>query len=331
MKKKIYFVDSDFDNIKNSKRKDDCCVRNVGDDWVLPLPIALCEYFSITDSAEEADIFMQLHNWEYSIHNWSKTGHETFSGDFKMESLIKKYGRSKKYVFYIWDWYTWNDKYTGAGDKVPFGSYDRERLSKVLSYCDFVFVPNEGTRQCLINYKVRHAEVLIPFTRLFEPEENEVSDMDYIAVVQRRYPTDPTGDWIIDAANELGINCVASYKSLEYFKDPKNFRKLITNCTFVASSKFESSSGGMALIEAYNCGKPVLISDSRMLGANDFFGDRAFRYKYWSYEDLLKQIKYLWENRPNLDINDCKEFCKQFNPEAMAKRIYKRLNEDIHN
>lgn len=331
MKKKIYFVGIDFEEIKNQKDKNDHCVRNIKNEWVIPLPVALCEYFAITDSPEDADIFIQLQMFEYAYQNWTKTGTTTFSGEFPMESLMKKYGRSKKYVFYVWDWYTWNDRYTSKGTLTPNGSFDRERLSTVLRYCDFVFVPNEGTRQCLINYKVKHAEVLLPFTRLFEPEENEVSDMGYIAIVQRRYANDPTGDWIMDAADDLGITYVASYQNYEYFKNPEKFRKLITNCTFLASSYFEASTGGMALIEGYNCGKPVLISDSKFLGANDLFGNKAFKYKYWSYEDLLKQVKYLWENRPKLEINDCKEFCKQFKPEAMAKRIYERLNEDIHN
>ena len=131
---------------------------------------------------------------------------------------------------------------------------------------------------------IRRSKVILPCTRFFEEEKCE--DNNYVAIAHRAYRWDNTDHWGRLAIEELDIPYIVSHQHEKFFDDSKNFKKLLTDCSFIISTKLEASTGGMSLLEAYNCGKPVLISDSQLNGANDIFGARAYKYKYGSFDHL---------------------------------------------
>tara|TARA_Y100000592_G_scaffold28506_1_gene45309 strand:+ start:8014 stop:8997 length:984 start_codon:yes stop_codon:yes gene_type:complete len=322
---KIYIIDAFF--YKNSNPNDkQYCIQNSGYQWISGLFDSFEKFFEVTSNPSEADIIIQLCHEEYAKHMYCPDpncsggcGNPKVPTFFKMEYFMKVYGSTKKYAFYIWDLYSWAFRSNSLGH-ANGGSWFWERLKQVCKNCDYVFVPNYGTKVSVDQYCNIKSKVLKPFTRFFE--EKNIQDNNYVAIAQRRYVLDHTEKWLVSALKELNIPYIASYDHETFFKDSNNFKKLLTDCSFIVSAKFEVSTGGISLLEAYNCGKPVLISDSKFNGANDIFGDRAFKFKYYSYEHLKECLNYLWKTRPKLDMEECKNFCKQFTSDAMVKRIY---------
>ena len=325
--KKIYICEFEKDLVDNSYQSG---VKNINNKWLSALWFALKNDYEVTFSLEEADVVAQFCHSEYTrarrCYNPKCLGCDKPHArePFLMEAIQSIYGDSKEYLFYIWDFYTWSLGWNSAGVKHEGGSFDWARLYPVLKKCKHVLCPNFGTQQNLYRFDI-DAKIVLPFTRFWD--EHKIEDNNYVAVACRPYAIDPTDEWLIEALKSVGIPYVATYENEKDFDDPYNFQKLITNCSFIASAKFEASTGGMSLVEAYNCGKPVLISNSMMNGANDIFGDRAFKFQYGDFKNLQACLLHLWNNRPKLELEDCRNFCKNFTADAMAERIIEVIEE----
>lgn len=80
-------------------------------------------------------------------------------------------------------------------------------------------------------------------------------------------------------------------------------------------------------MEGYRLGKPVVTSDSKYMGARDYFGEKAIYFDDNSYENFKDTIKEVWENTPRLSRKECTEFIDTHNPslEEMVTAMVERL------
>ena len=320
---KIYIINFTKELVDNTN---DHGIHNVmNGSWLNPIFFALSRHpkIEVVFEPEKADIIAQ-----FDRKGWFKIEGVEPPKQFPIEELMSKYGDSKKYLFYIWDHYSWYLRgYNEAGMHTGYLELDVPRLNRTLEKCDWVLCPNEGTARMLSMYSKPKAKPIkiLPFTRFFEPEN--IPDKNYVALCARPYPIDFSDSWAVKALKELEIPYIYNHENIDFFVKKENFKQLLTSCTFIMDTKFEASTNGMSLVEAYNLGKPVLIPNSPFAGGNEMFGERAYTYKWDSYEDLKEKIKFLWEIRPKQNIADCKEFCKRFTPDAMAWRIYEAIEK----
>ena len=63
------------------------------------------------------------------------------------------------------------------------------------------------------------------------------------------------------------------------------------------------------------------MSDSPYMGGKEYFGDRAIYFKHDSYEEFKRVLLETFQNPPKLNISDCENFCEQYKPEVVAKRV----------
>ena len=296
--------------------------------WINPVSFGLKSYGVLVESPEEADVIIQLDMDDFAR---SKSGCSCGYCSVPLSNvdlavLQDRYGSSKKYASYVWDCYTWASRFNSAGVKCG-GSFDLDLAREVFRNCDHIFVPNEGTQNTVLSSLGIDSEVLSPFTRFFDYPS--IKDCNYVCIAHRPYILDPTCDWGRRACRELEIPYIWNKENKGYsdfFKNKDNFERLLGECSFIVSTKFEASTGGMSLLEAHNLGKPVLTSNSRFNGATDIFGERAQYFEYNSYSDLKENLLLLWTERPKLDIVDCQEFCKNFTGDKMAQRIIEAVS-----
>ena len=140
----------------------------------------------------------------------------------------------------------------------------------------------------------------------------------------RPYPYDKNYGWLKRACNELKIPLVEPNHKLS---EPE-FQKVIAECSFLCTEYHEASTGGLTLLEGHRLGKPVVISDSKYMGARDYFGDRAIYFNDNSYEDFKKTIKGVWENTPVLDREECIKLADTIpSVDGLVDKMISRLNE----
>jgi len=151
----------------------------------------------------------------------------------------------------------------------------------------------------------------------------EVFDGRYILQPMRPYKHDKNYGWLKRACYELGIPMVETNHKLS----EEQFQKVIAESSFLCTEYHEASTGGMTLMEAYRLGKPVVVSDSKYMGARDYFGERAIYFDDSSYDKFKNTIKEVWENTPKLDRKDCSNFIDTNNPslEHMVEKMVERL------
>jgi len=150
-----------------------------------------------------------------------------------------------------------------------------------------------------------------------------VVDNRYILQPMRPYKYDKNYGWLKRACEELQIPLVETNHKL--FEE--DFRKVIAGCSFMCTEYHEASTGGMTLAEGYRLGKPVVVSDSEYMGAQDYFGDRAIYFNDNNYEDFKNTIKEVWENTPKLNREECSSFIDSNLPslEQMVAAMIARL------
>lgn len=135
--------------------------------------------------------------------------------------------------------------------------------------------------------------------------------------------TDPNFGITNKACQHLNIPLVRGNHS---FTEEK-YRDTILSCSFLVTEYMEASTGGLTLLEGYYHGKNVLVSDSIYMGAKDYFGDRAYYFKDGDINDFARMIHYLWNLEYTPDLEERREWCKQYTIDAMVDRILNRLGE----
>ena len=151
----------------------------------------------------------------------------------------------------------------------------------------------------------------------------EVADKRYVLQPMRPYLYDKNYGWLKKACYELGIPLIETNHKLT----ENQFQKVIAGCSFMCTEYHDASTGGMTLMEGYRLGKPVVTSDSKYMGARDYFGEKAIYFDDNSYENFKDTIKEVWENTPRLSRKECTEFIDTHNPslEEMVTAMVERL------
>ena len=290
--------------------------------WMNPIFDELSQLFQITFSPDEADIILQTtftdFTWEQLYPTRSQINIPT------IENIYNRHKDSKIYIFYIWDCYSWALNFNSVGIKCN-GSFDWNRLQQILKFCDIVLVPNVGTQTTLASNLSVPSQVLLPWAPFFE--YYNIVDKRYVAFATTTYATDPTSSWGIKACKELSIPYISTADYPKFFVDNNNYKKLVGECSFLVNTYFEASTGGLSLLEGYNLGKPILISNSTLNGANDIFGDLAYTYEYGSFTELKIEIQRLWGLARVEDREVCQKHCQKFTAAAMAKRLQSKIIE----
>ena len=218
-------------------------------------------------------------------------------------------------INYNWDMYEWIWKQPRGYDWPGYGELLKKSV-EVWCPSEEVILRAEEFFGCGDKHKV-----IKTFARLFE-YSGEVVDKRYIYQPMRNYELDKNYGWLRRACSELNIPLVESHHKL----NESEFQKTIAECSFLVCDYHEASTGGLTLIEGHRLGKPVVVSNSKYMGARDYFGDRAIYFNDNSYEDFKNVINETWNNTPKLSVPECREFTDQYTVDKMVSKMIERLN-----
>lgn len=226
------------------------------------------------------------------------------------EALRVKSTYDKPLVTYCWDYYKW--VHEGKNDSFAWREY-----RQFLKMCDLILVPGEGQ-------KLRLKELLDLDSVVCECSINfydhEVNDGNYVLDPVRDYPEENLG-WVREACAELEI----PYVHTEHGYSQEEFRKLVSDCTFMTCGYREASTGGLSLMEGLYNGKVSLVSNSPYMGAKNYIKDLGYYFQYDSFEDLKEKINELWTKKPKVKLSTARKHCEYFTHDAFAGRIYKNI------
>jgi glycosyltransferase involved in cell wall biosynthesis len=217
---------------------------------------------------------------------------------------------TKPVVHYNWDIYPFQVRErtdprtdrTGRARPTPNATRWAEYISE-LRYSTEVWVPSQGVVRRTHEFAGPTIDCQVVRCNYFgwdKPGADwwQVMNVDlskpYVMDVMRQYPEEPMVGSVRRACGHLGIPCIQSDHRLTW----DEFRCAVVNASLLVSSYNEASTGGLTLLEGYAHGVPVLVSDSPLQGANDYFGDRAFRFQAGNEEDLESSIKFYAQVKP---------------------------------
>jgi hypothetical protein len=231
-----------------------------------------------------------------------------FIGSWRFYPQSREFRRlhpGKPVVQYNWDIYPFqvNEKTDPRRDRTgrarPTANATRwgEYLQE-LRYATEVWVPSQGVVDRTHQFAGRRVKchVVKCNAYLWELEDRltdwwQVNNVDlskpYVVDVMREYTGEPMVGAVREVCEQLGIPCVQTNHKLTF----DEFRCTIAKASLLVSAYNEASTGGLTLLEGYALGVPVLISDSHYQGANDYFGDRAYRFRAGDKEDLSLMIR----------------------------------------
>ena len=217
-------------------------------------------------------------------------------------------------INYNWDLYGWVDVNSEAG-------YNWKGYGELLKKSIEIWTPSEE-----VNLRTEEffglgnkCKIIKTFARFFD-YEGEILDRRYVYQPMRYYKADKNFGFIKRICEELDIPMVETNHNYT----EENFQKIIAECSFMVTEYHEASTGGLTLLEGYRLGKPVIVSNSKYMGARDYFGDKAIYFDD-TYESLKEVVKQTWENTPKLDIKECKKFTDKYSLDIMVSKMIKRL------
>ncbi len=252
---------------------------------------AMSKYFTLTDESPDFIYCASISHMYEAMNAMERTG--------------------KPLAVYCWDYYLWSHKKKNH-------SGDWNVYAEFLKRAKVIFVPSSSQQLRLkellgLNSYVVHTGITT--------YDHEVKDGGYILDPVRYYPEE-NRTWAEEVAKELGIPFVHS----EHRYSLEEFRKLVSNCTFMTCAFREASTGGLTLMEGLYNGKPSLVSDSPYMGAVDYLKGFGVYFKYDDKEDLKNKMKLMWESRMFYG-DDAREHVMTYSYENMALSIYKKLCE----
>lgn len=230
------------------------------------------------------------------------------------EAMALKSQTGKPLVTYCWDYYKW------VHDR-NLHNYNWSKYRECLAISDLVLVPSNGQKKRLkelLNIDSVVCECSIGFY------DSKTKDGNYVLDPVRDYPEENLG-WVEKACKELDI----PYLHTEHGYTQDEFRSLVSNCTFMTCAYREASTGGLSLMEGLYNGKVSLVSDSPYMGASNYIGELGYYFKYDDFEDLKRQIKYLWELRPKVTIDKARKHCDNFTHKAFADRLLRDIKKCV--
>lgn len=223
---------------------------------------------------------------------------------------LKRSFPDKLLVTYCWDYYKW--VHDGQNDQFAWREY-----REFLKMCDLVLVPSDGQ-------KLRLKELLGIDSVVCECSvnfyEHDTKDGNYVLDPVRDYPEENLG-WVEKACSELNI----PYIHTEHGYTEEEFRKLVSECTFMTCAYREASTGGLTLMEGLYNGKMSLVSNSPYMGASNYIGDLGYYFQYDDFQDLKRKIWFLWENRKTVPRDIARKHCSYFTHDAFISRIKKNI------
>jgi hypothetical protein len=215
-------------------------------------------------------------------------------------------------INYNWDCYGWIFEQSRGYPWKEYGELLHDSIeSWVPSFCT--------AGRALEHWKVTNSYRIKTCTKLPLNYDN-VEDKSCILNPLRDIPDRQRG-WFEQICTELNLPNISSNINLS----AEEYKKVLSECSFVVCPWYEASTGGQGLIEGYCLGKPVVVCNSPYMGAQDYFGKLAIYYEP-TYESMKEVIKNTWCDTPILDRKECEEFCvANYSPEAMAYEVYLRL------
>ena len=216
---------------------------------------------------------------------------------------------------YHWDCYSW------VWTRPRPHEYNYQAYGELLKEARRIWVPSLCTALQAGKWWGVESKVVWPSCPYWDADQ--VEDRGYALCTLRAIPDDCVG-WFEKTCQELNIPCVTPNHDL----GNDNYRNVVENCRLIVSTYREASTGGLSLLEAYHLGKRVLISDSPLNGANEYFGRRASKFPYNDYIDFRERLRVLWQCPDSWEApSDCKEWVeKNFNDQRMLNEIL----EDVH-
>lgn len=233
-----------------------------------------------------------------------------FAGGWKAYELtrrLRKLHPGLPIVHYNWDLYPFqvNERTDPRTDRTrrarptPNATRWAEYVEHLRNDVTEVWVPSSGVIRRTHEYCGSHVrcKVLLCNVFLWEPP-SEVSFPEpwllaapYVMDVMREYTGEPMVGAVSRACGREGIPCVAKNHRLTW----DEFRYVVSHASLLVSSYNEASTGGLTLLEGYAHGVPVLLSDSPMQGANEYFPEgqpNVHRFRAGDEEDLRVMIEY---------------------------------------
>lgn len=187
-------------------------------------------------------------------------------------AVIEKYPDCPLAI-YNWDTYSYMDYNSGIWKE--FGDLCRKSVD--------IWYPSQCTKDMTMKiYGVDKGVVI----KMFVPTDwvTCAPRGDYVLLPMRFYEKDPCFDWAKRACAELNIPLVHPNHDLPLAE----YREIMANCNMVVSPYAEASTGGMGMLEAAKCGKPVLANGSPLNGAREYMGDYATYFD--GYEDFCDKL-----------------------------------------
>ena len=218
-------------------------------------------------------------------------------------------------VNYNWDVYEWAYKNHGHGTTIF--PYDLNLYEKLLQDSKFVACPSWSVvyrNEEFFDIPREKSVIVKSFARQISIDPSRVRDDRFIYMPLRQIP-DRNKGWFEKACDELNIPYRVSDKHLS----EEEYADTIASCSFLVCPWYEASTGGLSLIEGMSIGKPVLFSDSKYMGAEDYLGNYATKFKHDDYEDFKLKIKSLWENPSTVTFE--KGFIDYYKPKRMAEDL----------
>jgi len=146
------------------------------------------------------------------------------------------------------------------------------------------------------------------------------------------YVLDPLRDYQDPGNGMAGAACArlgVEYRHTAHGLSWEDFKRELAGAAVVVTTKYEASTGGLSLLEAYAIGKPVVVSDSPWNGARDYFGSRATYFKHDSVDDLAKKLELVLKYAgplPADQISDSRDWVdREYSEDIFARRIADRL------
>lgn len=206
-----------------------------------------------------------------------------FCGSIYCAEEVRRFNRrpALPVVHYNWDLYPHVVKTSKDQD---WGSYlaDLKTAAKVL-------VPNDGTARRTTEFVGVGATVVPAPVKVWDVPHKKPAGVPepytYLLDVMRSYPWDRSAGVAERVCKRLGIPLVQTLTTRPW----DEFRWLAAHATALLSACDEASTGGLSLLEGYAHGAPVILNNSPMNGAGEYFGDRA------TYFDHTRRIEQAME------------------------------------
>lgn len=185
--------------------------------------------------------------------------------------------KSVPVVHYNWDLYPWVVRHR---PEMGWPAYLED-----LKTCTSILVPNLGTAMRTNELVGRGDWTIVPApVKVWEvPSERPTTAPppgEYVLDVMRDYKWDRGFRFAEEACKIVSMPLVRTKTRTPW----DEFRWLVANAKCLVSAVDEASTGGLTLLEGYAHGVPVVLTDSPLNGAHEYFGAKARYFRHDSVD-----------------------------------------------